>query len=213
MSEALRFIKQAIRANNFGTHTATLARVESFDPETMLASVQPLVRMTGPDGEAVSMPVIERVPVATIRARGFTVRAPYGRGDIVLVVFCERSIDTVLISGREEAPAHTRDHALDDAVIIGGIRTGGDDRLSADHDGDLVIASDDFSSRVVLQADGNILIESAGDILLGAGADEGVPLGNALQTWLDGHEHSHPEGNTGSPTTSSPDPSEDVKVK
>lgn len=54
----------------------------------------------------------------------------------------------------------------------------------------------------------------APSILLGTGATQPVPLGNALKSWLDGHVHPDPQGgNTGPPTAPSPDPSTVVKVK
>lgn len=67
---------------------------------------------------------------------------------------------------------------------------------------------------------GGAAIVNGPEILLGSpGAEEGVPLGNELKKWLDGHTHdfswtsSAGSGTTSAPTEESPDPSEKVFVE
>lgn len=77
------------------------------------------------------------------------------------------------------------------------------------------------SELATVEAD-TVVVDS-GNILLGAGAEEGVPLGNTLKEWLDGHQHDFnyswgssagsSSGTTTSPTSDSPDPSSVTKTE
>ena len=57
---------------------------------------------------------------------------------------------------------------------------------------------------------GSIIFTLAEKLLLNGGANEGVPKGNALETWL--NNHSHPS-NGSPPSSPSPPPSEKVFVE
>lgn len=77
-------------------------------------------------------------------------------------------------------------------------------------DGETVLTTPPHVVRLV--PGGAAVLETPELLLGGEDAEEGVPLGNALKEWLDNHTHTHPEGNTGPPTSDSPDPSEVVKT-
>ena len=79
------------------THTAMPGRVEKYDSQRQKADVKPLLKRTvvNLDGTELSeeLPVIPDVPVVFPRAGGFFISLPIKKGDFVLLVFCERSID------------------------------------------------------------------------------------------------------------------------
>lgn len=96
-------------------------------------------------------------------------------------------------------------------------------------EGEVVVrALSDSAARVRLKPNGDCIIESTTNIKLGSdSASEGIPLGDSLKSWLDGHKHSYVGGGTGSgnllstgpaldaagtPSTS-PDPSSVSKVE
>lgn len=192
--------------------TIKLARIESFDPAKMVANVTILQTEEGEKNELFG------IPVSCLRAGGFIIKPPYQQGDIVNVAFSSISMDEVLISGKEENVSITEQFRNEDAVVQFGIPTMGDS-FPAEHAEDLVIAKDDYSSKIVLTNDGDIIIQSDGNVLLGESAEEGVPLGTTLKGWIDSHVHpiswtdGGGSGTSGPPTTPSPDPSEKVKIE
>ena len=56
---------------------------------------------------------------------GFVIRPVYKAGDIGVVVYLDRDSDAVIAGGAEADPNTERLHSGDDAVFVGGIRTGG----------------------------------------------------------------------------------------
>ena len=63
--------------------------------------------------------------MATIYGGGFVIRPVYKAGDIGVVVYLDRDSDAVIAGGAEADPNTERLHSGDDAVFVGGIRTGG----------------------------------------------------------------------------------------
>lgn len=195
------------------TNSAMVARVERFDASTMMADVLPLVNTE--NGEIPGM--LLDIPVSLLRAGGFIIRPPYKEGDIVLVVFVDRDMDNFLKSGKQSKPETNRTHSLDDAVVVGSVMPF-TDSLPGGHANDLVIGTENLSSKIVVQRNGNIIIEGGNVFLGGEAAIEGVPRGDTLKDWLDNHTHSYSwsssggSGNTGAPNGSSPKPSSVVKT-
>jgi hypothetical protein len=119
-----------VRAHLDELHTAMPARVESYDPATQRADVQPLVKDALPDEEApggvraVSFPVIPGVPVLFPGGGGFRVTWPLQRGDGVLLVFSEVSLDVWKHGppGEVVDPEAYWRHHLADAVALPGLR-------------------------------------------------------------------------------------------
>lgn len=160
MSEMIGFLDGLMGEFAADLNTAMPARIESYDSQKLKAVVSPLFKrkFQGQDS-AVSMPPIVEVPVSCLRAGGFIIRPPYKKGDIVLLVFAQRALDNVIGTGKEADPEITRMHALDDAIVVGGLMpfTGS---LPAGYDSDLVIGTDDFKAKIVISSDGTINIES-----------------------------------------------------
>ncbi len=97
-------------------------RVESFDAESNTADVQPMVKETveNDDGTTsqVSLPILTGVPIMFPSGGGLRITFPIAKGDTVLLVFADRSIDAFLAQGAESSPADQRRHSLSDAVAI-----------------------------------------------------------------------------------------------
>lgn len=200
MSEAANFF------NNFknnlvgGLNTCAIGKIQTFDPKLMKADILVL-----PDES-----LIKSVPVATLQTSDFLVRIPYKKDDHVLVVFAQRDIEGIMYNASDTTE---RMLSLDDAIVIGGINLF-TNNLPETNANDIVIGKKDLSSKVVIGANGDITIESAGNVKLGsANASEGVPLGDQLKTWLDNHTHPTPNGTSGAPNSASPTPSQGVKVE
>lgn len=198
MKEAKEFFEKFRNGMIGGLYTAALGLIEKYDPKGK-ADVLIL-----PDKDLVT-----EVPVATLQSSGFYIRAPYKKGDLVLVIFASRSIDGTM-HGDPDSDISERTHDINDAVVIGGLNLFAEPLPEANKD-DLVLSKKDGKTRIVISNDSNVTIEAAGKVFLGDGATEGVPLGKQLKTWLDNHKHDN--SGAGVPTSASPAPSGKVFTK
>jgi hypothetical protein len=201
MSEIHRYFKTKQHDLLKNMNTCAICRIEQVDLSKMKANVVPLF-----EGE---LTPILNVPIAAHQTKDFLIRVPYAKGDLVLVVFSQRDIDPILYGGGEPS---TRMLGIDDALIVGGINLF-TEPLPSVHSEDLVITRKDFSSKIVLKANNDVVIHTDAKVLLGdENAVEGVPLGDTLKEWLDNHTHPTPAGESSPPSSVSPIPSKKVKT-
>lgn len=110
-------IRNAIDARLVDVHTALPAKVISYDASTRSVSAQPLIKRVDRDeaGERIvrSLPVVSNVPVAF---PGITL--PLEKGDTVLLVFAETSLDKWLDRGGEVDPIFDHRFDLSDAIAF-----------------------------------------------------------------------------------------------
>jgi len=185
-------------------HTAMPARVESYDSSEQRVSVKPIVRraaiLEDDTRDAESLPIIEGVPVLFPGAGSFKITFPISKGDIVLLIFSEGSLDKWLDTGAVDVdPDDDRRNALTDAIAIPGLLP-----FAAPTD----------------QVDSSALVISAPEIKLGS-KDASNPIAlksdlTALKTYLDTHVHggvTTGAGISAVPTISSPAPTASTKVK
>lgn len=196
------FVSDIAKGFTDNVHTAAIARIEKYDATVMKADIT--LMQSGEE--------IFDVPVSLLEAGEFIIRPPYTKGNLVIVVFSESSIDEVITTGEQKESRVTGKHNITDAMVIQGVKSF-NKALPSDHAEDLVIAKKDFTSKVVLKKNGDVIIESNNQIYLGENATEGVPLGDQLKGWLDSHTHPTPNGESGAPSNPSPNPSEKVRVK
>lgn len=166
MSEALKFLDGMMGESLSELHTCMLGRIKSFDGAKMTADVIPLLKRKLADGRTIDMPVISQAPVMFLHANGFFVRPPLKPGDLVVVVFAEREIDAVLLSGSPQAPTSTRHHGLEDAIVLGGwLPFSGSLPVAGD---DLVIGRTDGKVTITITPDGTVDITAPKGITLKA---------------------------------------------
>lgn len=163
----------AVQRGLAGLRVSVPARVERYDPATQAVDVKPLVRdfYEGEDGstQSESLPVVTNVPVLFPGAGGFRVTFPVARGDVVLLVFADRSLDVWKSKGGEVDPADPRRHHLSDAVAIPGLFD-----LRAGHEA--------HAENVVIgKADGaRVELTPSGDVVLNGGGREVARKGDAV---------------------------------
>ena len=106
-------------------HVAFPARVESFDKAAQTVDVTPQLKIAYPDGEGgythKALPVLPNVPVAFPRSGSFFVSFPLAKGDFVLVVVCDRSLQAWRDKGQAVEPGDLALHPLDGAIAIPGV--------------------------------------------------------------------------------------------
>jgi hypothetical protein len=119
------FFAEIFEAQLAQLHTAFPARVESFDAATQTVDVTPQLKTAYPDGEGgfthKAMPVLPNVPVCFPRAGSFFLSFPLAKGDFVLVVVCDRSLQAWRDKGQAVEPGDLASHPLDGAVAIPGV--------------------------------------------------------------------------------------------
>lgn len=168
-------IRNAIEARLASLHTAMPGVVKTYDPATQTADVQPALKKKYADGTVVNLPLLTKIPVIFPRTAKGYVHFPLDPDDTVLIIFCERSIDSWRLKGGVIDPADYRKHALSDAVCIPGLFAKG-----GEFEGDAAFA--DF-----VQADMRLRF---GEGFIGLGKDgaeqtEPIPLGLVLKKYLE----------------------------
>ncbi|MFT9496385.1 Gp138 family membrane-puncturing spike protein [Anaerosolibacter sp.] len=152
MSNASKFFDKFMNQFSDGLHTCVIAKVESYDPVKMKASVQPLNKVNY-NGQFQSLPLITNVPVSFLKAGSFFIRPPYAKGDLVWVAFAEHDIDNIMMTGKEESNNSDRRHSLDDAIVIGGIMPF-TQSMPSENANDLLIAKSDMTIKIVVGENG-----------------------------------------------------------
>jgi hypothetical protein len=102
-------------------HTAIPGIVSKYDPSKPSVEVQPAVKKIYYNGTELSFPVIVSVPIIFPRTKKFHLSFPIEKGDGVLIIFSERSIEEFLQNGVESTPTNSRIFALTDAIAIPGL--------------------------------------------------------------------------------------------
>lgn len=123
--------------------------VQSFDPDTVTAVVQPAIKGYEPDSNGVSqsttLPLLVDVPVVFPRGGGCTLTFPVKAGDECLVIFADRCIDFWWQNGGVQEPVDDRVHDLSDAVCIVGPQSQAQ-KISGISTGAAQLRSDDGST-------------------------------------------------------------------
>ncbi|MEQ5195390.1 Gp138 family membrane-puncturing spike protein [Klebsiella pasteurii] len=98
--------------------------IQSFDPDTVTAVVQPAIRYIERDNDGnkntKDYPLLVDVPVIFPRGGGCTLTFPVKEGDECLVIFADRCIDFWWQSGGIQEQVDGRMHDLSDAFAIVG---------------------------------------------------------------------------------------------
>jgi hypothetical protein len=194
-------------------HTAIPGMIEKWDAATpgvadVSAVIQRVYYGAGDDGEdlVVDQPVITNAPIAYPRGGGFVITWPLRKGDPVLLVFSQRSLDAYLeTDGKTHHDSgDDRKHNISDAIIIPGLSTT-KAPIPIAHATDLVLGLEDGSGELHIKPDGSFR--------LGTGAAaKGLAIGEKVDARLSALEefaatHMHPSAAPGPPSPAIlPDP-------
>ena len=111
---------RSIDARLYDVRTAVPAEVLKYDLKKQCVDVQPLIKKVYEDGEALETAKVFNVPVAFPRAGEAYLALPLKKGDKVLLVIADRSLDKWKSTGGNVDPEDKRKHDLSDAVAIPG---------------------------------------------------------------------------------------------
>lgn len=171
-------VRAALDARVADLRVSLPGAIESFDPETQLASVRPLLHDTHEDeaGDEVTeeLPVIPNVPVQVYGAGELRLSFPVNPGDPCLLVFTDRSLDLWIERGGSVDPVDVRRHNLTDAVAFVGVRA----KAGA-------LADYDTDAAALRHADGTGVYVQSGRVDLGVkNASMSVALAEKVLTEL-----------------------------
>lgn len=144
-----------------GLHTAYPGTIEKYDPDTKTATVKInysdfyQTEAQNPTNE--DWPPIPDCPVVFPRGGGWAFTFPLAKGDPVLVIFCERSIDEWFQGDGKKpvAPQLKTTHSESDAIVIAGLFP------SQNKDGDAnktdaILSHKDGNTRLALKPGGHV---------------------------------------------------------
>jgi hypothetical protein len=119
-------IREAILSQLYDVHVCLPACIEKYSAAKQKADVKPLLtKRYRIEQEDTQLPLITDVPVQWPSAGGGAayLHLPLAKGDLGMIVFCERSLDMWLQgAGQIVSPADPRHHALSDAIFVPGVR-------------------------------------------------------------------------------------------
>lgn len=143
--------------------TILIAKVISFDASTSSCSVKPCINQRFEDGSEQEYPVLEGLPVVFPSFGAFTITSELKKGQEVVVMCSERSLDEWLLTGNSPVTASDpRRFSLQDGIVMAGIRPYGDPFEVSE---DLVIG--DGNVNLTLTSGGKIKLGNQGGDVLG----------------------------------------------
>jgi hypothetical protein len=122
-------ILNAIRANQLELNTVMPGTVQAYDILTQTCSVRPIFKRTKIDtSQSISRAILQDVPVMFPGSGGRGSSFSLTKGDSVLLLFAQRSLDDWNLGG-EVTLTDSRLHNMTDAIAIPGLLPPGEPRL------------------------------------------------------------------------------------
>lgn len=181
-----------------GLHCAMAGMIESYDPATCTATVKPLVSIEHSEDLTEDLGVINEVPVVFPRSSDFIMSFPLQRGDGVLLVFADTSLDAwkAASKGQTVNPNDPRAHHLSDAVAIPGMFNQTFSNTVSDPSAATMRFKD---AEIALTASGEILIGKGGGQLTKVATEDFVS--DVVTSLATGTGHTHTCSSPGSPSS------------
>ena len=168
LHEFVASVKDTVTDTLKGVHTVFPGELVSYDTETGLAVVQPVMKFYSPGGKSIDYPKISGVPVVFPQTAGQQATIAYALhpGDTGMIAIGEEALDYWMY-GQETATKLAFD--LTNAIFIPGMWNLANVVMKEACDEDAVIVQKG-SSRVKLK-DNSITIYTPGDINITAGGN------------------------------------------
>jgi hypothetical protein len=138
-------------------HTVVVGKVESYDAQKNEADVKPVVSQRFNDGTSEEFPVLMGCPVIQPEFGAFNIKAELKKGQEVLLLVNERSIDEWFVTGNSPVEAtDPRRFDLSDAFVLGGVRNGTNPNTPSQ--GEFKVGATDGSIEVTFSEGGKVKI-------------------------------------------------------
>jgi hypothetical protein len=146
----MKLLKKYFWYGMTNVHTSFPGVVESYDPASRRADIQPSLKRKMPDGEFLAWPVIPNVPVRFPGTKKYAFHFPLEKGDEVEVTVCERSTDAWRASGGKDIEdGDLRRFALTDCYCSPGLQPV--EFIAAEEPGLQIIHKNNFDGDLISQ--------------------------------------------------------------
>jgi len=143
-------LQAVINAQILQMFTAMPGQIQAYDKSLGTVDVQPCIkRKYIKDDEVVDLPIINNVPVCFPRAGQAALTFPLARGDYVMLVFSQRSLERWKTQGGTVEAGDPRHHDLSDAMAIPGVYPGSVPLAGAD--GDNPVLQNTVASKIIVR--------------------------------------------------------------
>jgi len=142
-------------------NTSLPGQIVTYDFKKRKASIKPLIKKRYLSGDVEPLPIIYDVPVVFPGTDRIGFHFPLKKGDRVLIVFSQRSLDKWLDSGKDVDPQDRRKFDLSDAVAIPGMYPFSSNNY-ADNNDDVFIKIDNKKLKI-----GDNILEDFDGVLTG----------------------------------------------
>jgi hypothetical protein len=157
MQRVIRLAMDCLMAN---IHTCLPGKIISYDKDTGLAKVQPLLKRKYKNAKTpTELPVISGVPVLFPRTGTARLRFPVKADDTVALFFSERSLDRWLEKGGSVDPEDPSRFALNDAIAVLGMYPKSEALAANGAETSLELASG--TAWIEIKESGEILVKNA----------------------------------------------------
>lgn len=175
-------------------HTCMPGRIEKYDYTQQRAEVKPLLKRAMKDGTQLEYPNITDVPVCFPSGNDASITFPLSKGDSVLLLFSERSLNNWVNTGNDSNTELDKLHCLTDCIALPGIIPFSSTSKASNND-DVEIS---YKNQ-------KITIKSNGDIEIGTGTLLSL-VTEALIDAFNNHTHlcAAPGSPSGTPGLSTP---------
>lgn len=153
-------IRRMIKFEISNIHTSIPGQIEKYDYTKKKASVKPMIKRKMDNGDILTMPVIENVPVIFPSTGDTIIHFPLKKGDGCMILFSERSLDEFLSLGIDTAPDDPRKYDLTDAICLPGLYNFSNPGKIGSGNEDLEIIFKD--SVIKISSDGKVTINGGG---------------------------------------------------
>jgi len=113
-------IEEALIYSQISLNTCMPGTIKSYNPTKNLATITPAFKREYTDGTIVPIPDLSDVPIIFPRANAAAITFPLKKGDGVILIFAQRSLEQWKSFGGQVDPLVSRMHDLSDAVAIPG---------------------------------------------------------------------------------------------
>jgi hypothetical protein len=96
-----------------------VAKIESFDPITMRADIDPLLKIKNDLGESEDLPILSDLPVRFYYGGGYLIKPAYENGDLVWLAFSTHDLENSLQEYKRNAS--DKKFEIHNACVMGGI--------------------------------------------------------------------------------------------
>ena len=142
-------------------NTISLAKIIEVDNSNLEASIE-LIAKTEFKDEYFENPTINVVPIMPVfNSSSFFINAPYNIGDLVVIGFCQHSLEGTIDETEQTEPNSRDRYSMDDAIILGNITA----QYADPFPNDLSITHKKSGNYLRFTKDGSIEIQASTKII------------------------------------------------